>query len=47
VVSPWQPDKFEARLGAHVVSADRDRVGARVNVMAQRVAELFKGSAGG
>ena len=41
----WHPDKFEARLGRFVRAADRERVSARVNVVAQLVAELFKQTA--
>ena len=41
----WHPDKFEARLGRFVRAADRERVNARVNVVAQLVAELFKQTA--
>ena len=38
----WHPDKFEARLGRCVCAPDRERVAARVNVVAQLVADLFK-----
>jgi hypothetical protein len=41
----WHPDKFEARLGRSVRPADRKRVNARVNVVAQLVADLFKQTA--
>lgn len=43
----WHPDKFEARLGRHVRASDRERVAARVNVVAQLVAQLFKRTAAG
>ena len=38
----WHPDKFNARLGGLIVEADRDRVRARVNVVARIVAALFQ-----
>jgi hypothetical protein len=40
----WHPDKFETRLGRSIVERDRNRVRARVNVVARLVAELFQGS---
>ena len=40
----WHPDKFHARLGRCVRVSDRQRVNARVNVVAQLVADLFKRS---
>ena len=38
----WHPDKFDARLGGLIVEADRDRVRAKVNVVARIVAALFQ-----
>jgi len=38
----WHPDKFDAKMGGLIVEADRDRVRARVNVVARIVAALFQ-----
>lgn len=38
----WHPDKFDAKMGGFIVEADRERVRARVNVVARIIAQLFQ-----
>jgi NF-kappa-B inhibitor-like protein 1 len=38
----WHPDKFDAKIGGLIVEADRERVRARVNVVARIIAQLFQ-----
>ena len=38
----WHPDKFDAKMGGLIVEADRERVRARVNVVARIIAQLFQ-----